>query len=158
MMPPPRSRPVLAAIARSEAGAELVEFALVLPMLLVIVFGIAEFGMIFQRNLVITNAAREGARLAILPGYTTTAGGDVDARVKAYLAAAGVPGTATTVVTPISTTLPSGAVIQLQQVTVTYTYPGSLLGPVMSLTGGSFGPLTLKGVASMRVEVASGGG
>ena len=55
---------------RSEEGAELVEFALVLPMLLFVVLGIAEFGFIFQRYEVLTNAAREGARLAVLPGYT----------------------------------------------------------------------------------------
>jgi len=141
-----------------DAGAELVEFALVLPMLLVIVFGIAEFGLIFQRNQVITNAAREGARMAILPGFTTTPGGDVEARVNAYLTAAGVPGTATTVVAPVVTTLPSGATMQIQEVTVTYTYAGSFLGPVISMIGGSWGPITLRGVASMRVEVATGGG
>ncbi len=55
---------------RSEDGAQLVEFALVLPLLLLVVLGIAEFGFIFQRYEVITNAAREGARLAVLPGYT----------------------------------------------------------------------------------------
>ena len=54
---------------RSEDGAQLVEFALVLPLLLLVVLGIAEFGFIFQRYEVITNAAREGARLAVLPGY-----------------------------------------------------------------------------------------
>ena len=52
---------------RSEDGAELVEFALVLPMLLLVVLGIAEFGFIFQRYEVVTNAAREGARMACSP-------------------------------------------------------------------------------------------
>ena len=55
----------------SEDGAELIEFALVLPMLLLVVLGIAEFGFIFQRYEVLTNAAREGARIAVLPGYST---------------------------------------------------------------------------------------
>jgi len=157
MMIMSRLRRWLAPVAKNDSGAELVEFALVLPMLLVIVFAIAEFGILFQRNLVITNAAREGARMAILPGFTTAPGGDVEARVNAYLTAAGVPGTATTVVTPMSITVPSGAIITLQQVTVTYPYPGTILGPVVGLIGGSFGPLTLTGVASMRVEVAAGG-
>ena len=57
---------------RSEDGAQLVEFALVLPLLLLVVLGIAEFGFIFQRYEVVTNAAREGARMAVLPGYTDT--------------------------------------------------------------------------------------
>ena len=56
---------------RSEEGAQLVEFALVLPLLLLVVLGIAEFGFMFQRYEVVTNAAREGARMAVLPGYTT---------------------------------------------------------------------------------------
>ncbi len=38
-------------------------------MLLLIGFGILDFGILFQRYEVITNAAREGARVAVLPGY-----------------------------------------------------------------------------------------
>jgi hypothetical protein len=77
--------------------------------------------------------------------------------VNSYLTAAGVPGTATTAVATINSTLPSGAVITVQQVTVTYVYPAGILNRVIRLIGGSFGPLTLRGVASMRVEVASSG-
>ena len=54
----------------AERGAELVEFALVFPMLLLVMLGIMDFGFLFQRYEVVTNAAREGARVAILPGYT----------------------------------------------------------------------------------------
>jgi len=52
----------LSARVRSQAGAELVEFALILPMLLVIFGGIVDFGLILQRQQVVTNAAREGRR------------------------------------------------------------------------------------------------
>ena len=48
------------------------EFALTLPLLLVVIAGIVDFGFVFQRYEVITNAAREGARLASLPGYRRT--------------------------------------------------------------------------------------
>ncbi len=58
---------------RGERGAALVEFALALPLLLVVLAGIVDFGFVFQRYEVITNAAREGARLATLPGYDSTA-------------------------------------------------------------------------------------
>ena len=74
--------------ARSARGAELIEFALVLPVLLLIVLGIVDFGFMFQRMEVVTNAAREGARLAVLPGYAKT---DVEARVCDYLQSGGVP-------------------------------------------------------------------
>ena len=53
-----------------ESGAELIEFALSLPiLLLLVVLGIIDFGLLFRRYEVVTNAAREGARVAILPGY-----------------------------------------------------------------------------------------
>ena len=55
---------------RSEYGAELVEMAIVTPILLLLVFGIVDFGFMFQRYVVLTNAAVEGARVATLPGYT----------------------------------------------------------------------------------------
>jgi Flp pilus assembly protein TadG len=47
---------------RSERGAVAVEFALVLPILMMILLGIVEFGLSYSAQLTITNAAREGAR------------------------------------------------------------------------------------------------
>ena len=55
---------------RSERGAELIELALVLPILLLVFAAIVDFALMFQRFLVVSNAAREGARFAVLPGYT----------------------------------------------------------------------------------------
>jgi Flp pilus assembly protein TadG len=46
----------------NERGAAAVEFALVAPLLLVLVFGIIDFGMLMNTKTVIANAAREGAR------------------------------------------------------------------------------------------------
>ena len=104
--------------------AQLVEFALVLPMLLLVVLGIAEFGFIFQRYEVVTNAAREGARMAVLPGYTTA---DVIS-ASARLCHAG-PGaddggqsrasSSTNVTIPVGGGLPA---ISAKRVTVTYTH------------------------------------
>ena len=56
---------------RSERGSQLIEFALVLPLLLLVVLGIMDFGLLFQRYEAVTNAAREGARVAVLEGYGT---------------------------------------------------------------------------------------
>ena len=52
---------------RSERGAELIELALVLPILLLVFAAIVDFALMFQRFLVVSNAAREGARIAVLP-------------------------------------------------------------------------------------------
>src|SRR5687767_1364031 len=73
--------------AADDRGAELIEFALVFPILLLLVAGIADFGFLFQRYEVVTNAAREGARIAVLPSYTVA---DVQQRVTNYLASGGL--------------------------------------------------------------------
>ncbi len=66
--------------ARRGDGQSLVEFALVLPIFMLIVAGIADFGMLLYSNMTAINAAREGARLSITaPGDTSA----VEARVRA---------------------------------------------------------------------------
>lgn len=54
----------LLVLKRNEKGQGLVEFALVLPLLLLLLLGIIQFGIIFSSQIAITNAAREGARVA----------------------------------------------------------------------------------------------
>ncbi len=51
---------------RSERGAALVEFAVVVPLFLVMIFGIMEAGWMFSQQVEMTNATREGARLAVV--------------------------------------------------------------------------------------------
>ena len=68
--------------ARCERGAALIEMALTLPLLLLLSIGVFEFGRAFQSWQVLTNATREGARLAVLPG---TSDADVTSRVISYL-------------------------------------------------------------------------
>ncbi|MDP9223556.1 MAG: pilus assembly protein [Actinomycetota bacterium] len=58
---------------RSERGAAAVEFALVMPILFLLVFGIIEFGFIFNKMLSVTHSAREGVRTYALTGSPTPA-------------------------------------------------------------------------------------
>lgn len=51
---------------RNEKGQALVEFALVLPLLLALVCGIIDFGWIYYNQISLNNAAREGARYAVV--------------------------------------------------------------------------------------------
>lgn len=51
---------------RNERGAAAVEFALVVPLLLLIFFGIVNFGVIFAQELSLSNAARQAARFAVV--------------------------------------------------------------------------------------------
>ena len=68
----------------SERGAALLEVALTLPLLLLVAVGIFEFGRAYQTWQILTNAAREGARVAVLPGTDDEA---VEERVQEYLTA-----------------------------------------------------------------------
>jgi hypothetical protein len=136
-----------------ERGAELVEFAFVFPTLLLVMLGIIDFGFLFQRYEIVTNAAREGARVAILPGYTVA---DVQARVNQYLTAGGL--TPTDIPTVGSQTIPvGGQCITVRPVTVAYDNQFLFLGPILGLMGGSgLSNKTLHATSSMRSELAAG--
>jgi Flp pilus assembly protein TadG len=69
---------------RDDRGTALIEMAFTLPLLLLVSVGIIEFGRAFQTWQILTNAAREGARAAVLPGYSDAM---VTARVQQYVQA-----------------------------------------------------------------------
>lgn len=60
----------LADYIRNNRGQSLVEFALVLPVLTLLVFGIIDYGRLFNEFLVISHASREGARAGIVSAAT----------------------------------------------------------------------------------------
>jgi len=76
---------------RSESGASAVEFALLLPVLMMILFGIIEFGLALYQQAILTNASREGARLGIVQSIPAITTGQIDAAIDTYLTAAGIP-------------------------------------------------------------------
>lgn len=140
---------------RSERGAELIELAIVLPILLLVFVAIIDFALVMQRFVTINNAAREGARIAVLPGYNQT---DVQNRVTQYVREGTGDNTAspTTVLTTV-TIDPDGAGgkpgFSAAQVTVTFTHSYLFLGPVSGLLGGgSFSSITLTARSTMRIE------
>ena len=57
-------RHFLKLLLRSQKGQSLVEFVLLLPVFIIILFGIIEFGRLWETMNVLTSAAREGARVA----------------------------------------------------------------------------------------------
>ena len=140
----------------SDRGAELVEFALCFPLLLLVCLGIMDFGLLFQRAEVLTNAAREGARVAVLPGYQNA---DVTARVTQYLQGTSLS-SATVTITPVTETLtpalPNGNCIVVKRVSVAYTHTYAFVGGIATYFGSTLGTKTLTATAAMREEGASG--
>lgn len=137
---------------RSERGAELIEMAVALPLLLLIVMGMVDFAFLFQRYLVLTNAAMEGARVAVLPGYSST---DAQARAIAYATTGGVPGTVTVAALAVSLPGVGGDPWPGMQVTVTHEYEYRFIGPIAGLFGGSYTSTTLTARSTVRRQLGS---
>lgn len=73
---------------RNRRGAAAVEFAIVAPVFFLLVFGMVEYGRMIMVQQVLTNAAREGARVGVLDGSALS---DVTTAVNNYLTAAKIP-------------------------------------------------------------------
>ena len=119
---------------RNELGAAAVEFALVVPVLFSLLFGIVEFGHIFNAQIQVTAAAREGARSMALSNSVTTA------QATTVAAAPGLNPLLTSaqiVIAPASCGVGSNTTV-----TVNYTVP--------SITGLFSTGITIKGTSVMR--------
>jgi Flp pilus assembly protein TadG len=149
---------------KCQKGASAVEFAIVLPLLLLFVFGIIEFGILFYDKAIITNASREGARTAIL--HDTESNGDprtvTAAEVQAvvfsycssYLINFSGATTPTVTTSPLLGTPPN----EYRTVTVTFGYNFLVLPNILgAFFGGSLsGPIPLTAVTRMRSEWQGG--
>lgn len=120
----------------------MVEFAVVSPVFFLLVFGMIEYGRLVMVQQLLTNAAREGARVGVLDSSTA---GDVTAAVNTYLNSANI--TNATITCNPST--PSSATYG-QPVTVTVTIPFSQVSwlPSPMFLGGT----TMTAQAAMRRE------
>jgi TadE-like protein len=138
--PPSRGR------TARDRGSAAVEFALVLPVLLLILFGIIDFGRALNAQIELTGAAREGARLAAL-GYSSAA---VQARVVA--AAPSLSGVTVTV----AASCPAGSGPAADaQVDARYRFSFiTPIGAIASLVGGSHlgAPIVLTAQGVMPCE------
>jgi len=137
---------------RSDAGQSLVEFALVMPIVLLMLVGIMEFGRAWNVQQVITDAAREGARQAVLANSGVTQA-SVVATINAALARAAID--PTTAQITLSGTAPgiAGATDSLLTVDVQTPYQFRFLGALINLANlGQNGYVVLKTQFVMRHE------
>jgi Flp pilus assembly protein TadG len=123
-------------------GAAVVEFAVVSPVLVLLLLGMIECGRMIMVQQTITTAAREGARIAIVEGNSAAA---AKTAVESFLGGTGVRG-AKTSVTPANTASSAHG----QPITVTVSVP---FGDVSWLPHPFFfGQKTLSSTATMRRE------
>ena len=126
---------------RREAGQALVEFALILPVLLLLLLAAVDFARAYFTLQVVTNAAREGARIGIISGRTTS---DVNNTVSARLNSGGLTASSTISATGVDGALPG------DPITVTVSYPFQTL--TGSFIPGWSGTITLSQTTVMRHE------
>jgi Flp pilus assembly protein TadG len=75
---------------RNERGQALAEFAIVLPLILFFIAGIIEFGRAWNIKQAVTDAAREGARYAVVQDGSITSTDDVKTKIEERLALASI--------------------------------------------------------------------
>lgn len=127
-------------------GQALVEFALILPLLLLLVIGLVEFGRAWNAFHVITDAAREGARTAVVADATITQDSVFNVIRTALQRAALDADDATIVLSGVD-----GATGEPARVEIRYPYRFMFLGPLMNRVGGGE-TVTLQSVSVMRNE------
>ena len=138
-------------LRKNERGAALLETAITIPIILLISVGIFEFGRAYQTWQVLTNAAREGARIAVING---TSADQIRGAVKNYAKVGGLT------VTDDQIALDQGVALggndwTGSQITISYPFQFMVLNPVAKLVhkGSTLGtPLTMTAVAVMRNE------
>jgi Flp pilus assembly protein TadG len=137
-----------------QRGQALIETALTLPIVLVLSISIFEFGRALQVWQLLTNAAREGARVAVLPGATQDT---VRTRVLAYMEAGGLPNRAPNQITVNGDAEidMGGEMVSASQITIAYPFTFMVLNPIMQLvaSGSEVGEdITMTASALMRNE------
>lgn len=150
----PPSPPPMRPRRHRESGVSMLEFSLTLPILLMIMFGMIEYGVAFYDKTVITNASRVAARIGMI--NTSTSLTALNALVGStfnttYWNNVGLItfGATSTPAVALSRTHDPGQSLDLVTATVTYEYKGLLLG---GLFGSSAPDLSLAASTTMESQ------
>jgi Flp pilus assembly protein TadG len=113
---------------KREQGQTMAEFTLVLPVLAILLFGIIQFGIVFNNYLAVTDAVRAGARQAAVARYLPASQREAKVKARVYASADGLDTSKLTVTVSAPGGWNAGT-----DVTVTASYPYSinLLGKVV---------------------------
>jgi Flp pilus assembly protein TadG len=138
-------------------GQALVEFALVVPLLLLMIVGIMEFGRAWGQSQTITDAARQGARMAALLNNSSAGQDSVRRVVRRALAAGGISSTDQMITIDPTNAGVSGWKAGTNTpvgVSLAIPFDWGVFAPVMNFAGQSFqtGGFRLRSRAVMRNE------
>ncbi|RDK01161.1 TadE family protein [Paraburkholderia lacunae] len=134
---------------RASRGSAAIEFAILLPFLVMVLVGIIDVNLIFYDDAIITNAARAGARAGTVvqvPPLTTSQIASITTSYAQGSLVTGGSATSPTVTVTQSNGTTTGSTLQ---VAVSYTYQGLLLGSKFSAL---VGPVVLNATAVMIYE------
>jgi hypothetical protein len=132
-----------------QRGQALVEFALMLPLLLIVLFAVVDFGVGLTRWIAITNAAREGARLGAV-------GGEVgQIKLKAIDTSDGILSDGDIEVGFFDAD-GSGGIDPGDSIVVDVHYDYDLITPLGRFLTVTFDPLALSACSDMRLELFAG--
>jgi Flp pilus assembly protein TadG len=134
---------------QAQQGAAAVEFALVLPILLLVFFGMVELSLALYDKAILTNASREGARAGIVLSSPKMTDAQIRAVVLNYTNGSLISlGTTTAPTVTVSQSSPASFPNPLR-VTVSYTYKGLGVGTMLGALGA---PIVLTSSTSMVNE------
>lgn len=138
-------------LRKTEAGQALVEFTLILPIFLLLLFAIVDFGRGFYTWVLVTNAAREGARVAAVQSDNATINTRIyDSFCDSYPSSCGLDPTKLS----ISKTNVQGTRGTAVEIDLSYNFQfATPIGGILNLvTGGSLTAPTISAHSSMRLE------
>jgi Flp pilus assembly protein TadG len=142
---------------QSDRGSELIEFALMFPVLMVVLAGMFDFGLAINQYTILTNAAREGARVAAMPTWSKE---DVLARVESYAQDSGLALDGLNADVEYDVNVDTGThTVGAVRVSVSYNHDYMLLDTLINAFMGEeyLTTLTMRADSTMRTEVVPTG-
>ena len=139
-----------------ERGQAMVEFALLLPIFLIVLFLIVDFGVGISRWVIITNSTREGARLGAVCGVGSGCDPMVDIPVRVASNSSGLLDPADVTVSYVDQDL-NGEVDRGESVVVESNYQYTLITPLQVFLGLAFDSIDFHSCTDMRLELPVSG-
>jgi Flp pilus assembly protein TadG len=137
-------------VDQRQRGATAVEFAVLAPLFIALLFAIVEFGLVLYTKAMMTHASRAGARFGVVYRIPRHSDDEIRAVVRSYLDQVGLTSPATVAITPPLASRTSGVSLDVK---VDYTYQFYVLPKnINNYLEGKMANLNLTAETVMRME------